>query len=40
MIVIAEINILRKNEERQLIDEKIYRQMTKLHTLWFKGIQQ
>jgi hypothetical protein len=39
MIVIAEINILRKNEDRQQIDEKILRQMTKLHSLWFKGMQ-
>jgi hypothetical protein len=39
MIVIAEINILRKNEDRQLIDDKIVRQMTKLHSLWFKGLQ-
>ena len=39
MIVIAEINILRKYEDRQLIDDKIVRQMTKLHTLWFKGLQ-
>jgi hypothetical protein len=39
MIVIAEINILRKYEDRQLIDDKIIRQMTKLHSLWFKGLQ-
>ena len=39
MIVIAEINILRKYEDRQLIDDKIVRQMTKLHSLWFKGLQ-
>jgi hypothetical protein len=39
MISIAEINILRKYEDRQLIDEKIVRQMTKLHSLWFKGLQ-
>jgi len=37
MIVIAEINILRKNEDKLQIDGKINRQMTKLHTLWFKG---
>jgi hypothetical protein len=39
MISVAEINILRKFEDRQLIDEKIVRQMTKLHSLWFKGLQ-
>jgi hypothetical protein len=39
MISIAEINILRKFEDRQLIDDKIGRQMTKLHSLWFKGLQ-
>jgi hypothetical protein len=39
MISIAEINILRKFEDRLLIDDKISRQMTKLHSLWFKGLQ-
>jgi hypothetical protein len=39
MISIAEINILRKSEGRQFIDDKIIRQMTKLHSLWFKGLQ-
>lgn len=37
MIVIAEINNLRKREDRLLIDSKIGRQMYKLHSLWFKG---
>ena len=37
MIVIAEINILRRYEDKQNIDDKIVRQMTKLHALWFKG---
>ncbi len=36
-IVIAEINILRKFEENQLIQEKIFREMRKLHSLWFNG---
>jgi len=36
-IVIAEINILRNFEERPLIQEKIFREMNKLHLLWFKG---
>lgn len=39
MIVIAEINILRKFEDKQPINDKIVRQMTKLHLLWFKGSQ-
>jgi hypothetical protein len=39
MIVIAEINKLRENEDKQLIDDKIFREMTKLHSLWFKGLQ-
>jgi hypothetical protein len=39
MIAIAEINILRKNEDRLMMDDKIVRQMTKLHSLWFKGLQ-
>jgi hypothetical protein len=37
MIIIAEINILRKYEDKQHIDKKIDRQMTKLHSIWFKG---
>jgi hypothetical protein len=39
MISVAEINILRKFEDSQLIDDKIVRQMAKLHSLWFKGLQ-
>ncbi len=39
MIVVNEINILRKFEDRQLMDEKIVRMMSKLHSLWFKGLQ-
>lgn len=34
-ISIAEINILRKFEGRDLIEDRIARQMTKLHSLWF-----
>jgi len=37
MIVVAEINILRKFEDRQLIEDKIFREMRKLHSLWFNG---
>ena len=37
MIVIASINNLRKREDRLLTDIKISRQMSKLHSLWFKG---
>lgn len=37
MIIIAEINNLRKYEDRLLIDSKIGRQMYKLHSIWFKG---
>ena len=36
-IVIAEINILRQYEHRELIQEKISREIGKLHSLWFKG---
>jgi hypothetical protein len=32
---IAEINILRKFEGRSLIEDRIARQMNKLHRLWF-----
>ena len=39
VIVIAEINILRKFEDNHLIQEKIVREMGKLHSLWFKGSQ-
>jgi hypothetical protein len=34
-IVIQEINILRKFEGKQMIEDRIARQMDKLHTLWF-----
>lgn len=33
---IAEINILRKFEGSSLIEDRIARQMNKLHKLWFK----
>jgi hypothetical protein len=36
MIVIAEINILRQKEYKLQVEDKINRQMTKLHSLWFK----
>jgi hypothetical protein len=36
-IVVAEISILRKFEGRDLMQNKIDRQMSKLHLLWFKG---
>jgi hypothetical protein len=32
---IAEINLLRKFEGKQMIEEKIERQMSKLHAQWF-----
>lgn len=35
---VAEINLLRKFEGRELIEERISRQLGKLHHLWFKGI--
>ena len=34
-ISIAEINVLRKFEGKEMIEEHIARQMTKLHQLWF-----
>ena len=34
-ISIAEINVLRKFEGKEMIEERIARQMTKLHSLWF-----
>jgi hypothetical protein len=34
-ISIAEINMLRKYEGKSLIEEKIARQMSKLHDIWF-----
>jgi hypothetical protein len=37
MIIIAEINKLRKVEDFRPVDSKIYREMRKLHSLWFKG---
>jgi hypothetical protein len=33
---VAEINILRKFEGRKMIEERIERQLAKLHRLWFK----
>jgi hypothetical protein len=35
-IVVAEINILRNFESRELVDGKIVRELSKLHSLWFK----
>ena len=35
-IVVTEINILRKFESKQLIEDKITREMSKLHSLWFR----
>lgn len=37
-ISVAEINLLRKFEGKQLIEDRINRQMSKLHSLWFKGV--
>ena len=34
-IVKAEIELLRKFEGRTLIEDRIAREMSKLHTLWF-----
>lgn len=34
-ISIAEVNLLRKFEGKQLVEEKIARQMSKLHAIWF-----
>lgn len=36
-ISVAEVNLLRKFEGKQMIEERIERQMAKLHKLWFKG---
>jgi hypothetical protein len=36
-IVIAEINILLNRDESHLSNEKIVREMGKLHSFWFKG---
>jgi len=38
-ISVAEIKILRKFEGKSLIEDRIYRQLHKLHKLWFKGRQ-
>jgi hypothetical protein len=35
---VAEINLLRKFEDKQMIEDRINRQLGKLHRLWFKGI--
>jgi hypothetical protein len=37
MIIVAEINKLRKIEHARPVETKIYREMRKLHALWFKG---
>ena len=34
---VAEVNVLRKFEGKQMIEERIERQLGKLHKLWFKG---
>lgn len=36
-ISVAEINILRKFEGKSQIEDRIARQMTKLHSLWFRN---
>jgi len=36
-ISIAEVNLLRKFEGKQLIEDKIARQMGKLHKIWFRA---
>jgi hypothetical protein len=36
-VSVAEINILRKFEGRTQIEDRIARQMTKLHSLWFRN---
>lgn len=36
---VAEIQILRKFEGKNMIEERIERQLGKLHQLWFKGRQ-
>lgn len=36
-ISVAEINLLRKFEGKELIEERIERQMSKLHSLWFSS---
>ena len=37
MIIVAEINKLRKFENARPVENKIFREMRKLHALWFKG---
>jgi len=37
MIIIAQIKKLRNVEDFRPVDSKIYREMRKLHSLWFKG---
>jgi len=39
MIIVAQINKLRKFEDFRPVDNKIYREMRKLHILWFKGFE-
>lgn len=34
---VAEINLLRKFEGKELIENRIERQLGKLHALWFKA---
>jgi hypothetical protein len=35
-ISVAEINLLRKFEGKEMIEDRVERQMSKLHGLWFK----
>ena len=35
-ISVAEINLLRKFEGKEMIEDRVERQMSKLHSLWFK----
>ena len=35
-ISVAEINLLRKFEGKEMIEDRVERQMSKLHALWFK----
>jgi hypothetical protein len=37
MIIIAQIKRLRNVEDFRPVDSKIYREMRKLHSLWFKS---
>jgi len=34
---VAEINLLRKFEGKQMIEERIERQLSKLHKIWFRN---